>query len=150
MNKVVQKLPDGRVGVVTIEEVEGEYHLTAKEIEGSMTNEELIREVAEKVMGWRYDYSPFYRDTLSLHDKDGKYLYRFHAQSFNPIYDANHRDMLLAAMVDKGWSYQIEEGPYILSRCRFFKIGKHLDWVNNNDLGHAVVLATLAAVKEEA
>lgn len=111
-----------------------------------MTDEELVREVAEKVMEWDKAGWNGQRYTRWLPRKPPSY----EIGAWNPLTDANHRDMVVEKMREKGWSYQIEEGPYILSRCRFFKVGKHLDWVNNNDLGHAVVLATLAAVKEEA
>jgi len=118
-----------------------------------MTDEELVREVAEKVMEWDKAGWNGQRYTRWLPRKPPSY----EIGAWNPLTDANHRDMVVEKMREKGWVVEINN--YIgwnnnrpnAWAVRFKKYQEpNQPYAANINLGHAVVLAALAAVKKEA
>ena len=117
-----------------------------------MTDAELVRLVAEKVMEWELVASvdpPFQGNVFK--DKDG-WLHitdpNFNGVApdvFWPLTNADHRDMVVEAMREKGWnclSDNAERKWYV----KFVRHGKVPKDSFNESKGHAVCLAAEAAL----
>jgi len=100
-----------------------------------MTDEEIMKALCP-FMGWEY------KNILGpCGEKDGR-LYM-------PLEDGSHRDLVVERMREKGWSWRIGSLNH-LTWCQFFRADTGAFDYTDKDIGHAVCLAALAAVKEEA
>ena len=117
-----------------------------------MTDAELIRQVAEKVM----DFSPLGSDPMPVAYQDGHGpTYSIEPSEFldqfNPLTNANHRDMVVERMREKGYTLSLGYGDTIqgiLTWVRFTK-EPHTCYSHHKNPGHAVAMAALAALKAE-
>ena len=122
-------------------------------------DQKLVREVVEKVMECLVTYKGYGHDTiftyrgqkwrLNEHPADPRYS----PLLFNPITDANHRDMVEQAMFEKGWSFGCErlsmENEYIARFFKYTKPGWIWIWKQGMDpnKGRAVLLAAKAVLE---
>jgi len=119
-----------------------------------MTDEELVREIAQKVMGWT-------RQHASASDKGNGYwigndafeiigqnMYRI-TGDWNPLTNANHTMMVVERMRELGfnfkvWAYHDWKGIEVgFSKYRYPNLTK------SESFGHAVCLASLKAVEND-
>lgn len=122
-----------------------------------MTDQELVRLVAEKVMEWRVE--PAEAISLGLNDEDieeycHKPEYWFDEQNkartlkmFQPLTNANHRDMVVEAMRTKGYWCRVLVLPTKID-VEFYQPDGNSGHDYHDDTGHAVCLAALEAVGE--
>lgn len=125
-----------------------------------MTNSEIIREVAEKVMGWKLE--PFPTDGFSqpegkafLFCNKVRLYHREYLVYFDPLNNANHTLMVIERMVeDRKFNFKIRSSVSndgtIHYTAAFYKGHKTFGAgaKNINEINLAVCLAALKAVEE--
>lgn len=119
-----------------------------------MTDAELIREVAEEVMGWKIvDADPqYYGDVFFCPTTNLTWIAGYHVEygpdEWNPITNANHWMMVVQKMSDKGWVAVMECWPthwYV----RFQRERPRAYFEKTGTVGRAVLLAAKAALEVE-
>jgi len=116
-----------------------------------MTDEELIKAVAEKVMGWEFYPGETNRIPDYWYDQNASRDYRFvmPTSDWNPLTNANHTMMVVERMRELGFNFWIEAQvgtPWIVMFHMPLKgvVGRH----EHENVGHAVCLAAIKAVGE--
>jgi len=109
-----------------------------------LSDEQLVKAAAVEIMGWRYVHNTCRSGWLDPTSKRLRY-------PWNPLTDANDRDMVVMRMEEMGWSWRMEsvwnEGQYYQV---WFEDGKEWDITATADTpGRAVLIAALKAVRAE-
>ena len=113
-----------------------------------MSDEDKVRMIAEKVMGWRAASAPGQpADNRSRRywNRGGFYI---HMPAWNPLTDGNARDDLVDAMVDRGWSICTLTDK-ARSLVTIQREGEVCEWECAPDRGTALVNACLLAIGDE-
>ena len=115
-----------------------------------MTDEELIEAIATEVMGWEHGIKN-QPDTYyeGFWFKDSKRI--IHKETWQPLTDANHRDMVVEEMIAKGFTLKLGRGLTVqglLTWARFTK-EPYSSYHHDKNTGHAVCLAARDAMRGE-
>jgi len=110
-----------------------------------LSDEQLVKAAAVEIMGWRYVHNTCRSGWLDPTSKRLRY-------PWNPLTDANDRDMVVERMDEMGWLY--EHRTYhrpSKHRIRFWMPGIPSTpyWGDAPNPGRAVLIAALKAVRAE-
>lgn len=119
----------------------------------SLTDEELIRKVAEEVMGWVTQLLPSGKRGFVIFDELGSGSYSLKAVDFNPLTDLNHAFMVIERLRELRFTITLtiwddnEDNDVLISLGSLPISYEGFDDIKN--IGHAICMAALKAVENE-
>ncbi len=105
-----------------------------------MTDAEIIRLLAEKVMGWEKwpDTKAWWVNVYGIP--------MCRVSDWNPLKDSNHSDQVVDKMKETGWSLRLFEAPLAQALAEFSR-GHEAYWVTADDRHHAIAEVALKAIR---